>query len=256
MSTGLLHGLGTAVSAVAAAVCTAETAALARREAAVRRRTRRLLGGGDRPGTSRRAAKECAQALRGWAPLVGVGLGVAVLVGGLAGCVAGPATAYGLHRWHGRARRTIRVRPVDDRRLPLAADLMAACLAAGAGPCEAADAVGSSLGGQLGAALTQVASELRLGGDPPGCWGRFRPPELGRCLARAATTGVPPVEEVTRLAAAERARDRREALCRARRAGVLATAPLGLCFLPAFLLVGVAPVVMGLAEAVLSSGAG
>jgi hypothetical protein len=32
-----------------------------------------------------------------------------------------------------------------------------------------------------------------------------------------------------------------------RRAGVLAAAPLGLCFLPAFVLVGVVPVVTGLA---------
>lgn len=256
MSTGLVHGLATAVSAAAAAVGTSVTALVTRREAAVRRRARRLLGGGDRPGTSRRAAKQYALALRGWAPLAGVGLGVAVLIGGVTGCVAGPAAAYGLHRWRGRARRTIRERPVDDRRLPLAADLMAACLAAGAGPREAAGAVGSSLGGRLGAALTQVARELRLGGDPSGCWGRFRPRELGRCLERAATTGVPPVEEVARLAAAERARRGRDALSRARRAGVLATAPLGLCFLPAFLLVGVAPVVMGLAEAVFASRAG
>jgi hypothetical protein len=35
---------------------------------------------------------------------------------------------------------------------------------------------------------------------------------------------------------------------------VLATAPLGLCFLPAFLLVGVAPVVMGLAGTILAGG--
>ncbi len=38
---------------------------------------------------------------------------------------------------------------------------------------------------------------------------------------------------------------------RAQRAGVLITAPLGLCFLPAFLVLGVAPVVIGLAGEVL-----
>ncbi|MZE78830.1 type II secretion protein F, partial [Streptomyces sp. SID5475] len=35
-------------------------------------------------------------------------------------------------------------------------------------------------------------------------------------------------------------------------AAVLATAPLGLCFLPAFLTVGVAPVLIGLAGDLLS----
>jgi pilus assembly protein TadC len=131
---------------------------------------------------------------------------------------------------------------------------MAACLAAGAGPGEAAEAVGRSLDGPLGEILTRLAAELRLGGDPSACWSRFRHRELARCMERACTTGVPPVEEVSRLAAGYRAEHSREALARARRAGVLATAPLGLCFLPAFLLVGVAPVVMGLAGAILSGG--
>jgi pilus assembly protein TadC len=41
------------------------------------------------------------------------------------------------------------------------------------------------------------------------------------------------------------ARERCEA--RAQRAGVLIAAPLGLCFLPAFLALGVVPVLIGLA---------
>jgi pilus assembly protein TadC len=130
---------------------------------------------------------------------------------------------------------------------------MAACLAAGAGPREAADAVGRSLGGPLGDALTRIAAELRLGGDPAACWARLGSHDLGRCLERASSTGIPPVGEVSRLAAAYRAERTRAAVARARRAGVLATAPLGLCFLPAFLLVGVAPVVMGLAGSILAA---
>ncbi|NJA60175.1 translation initiation factor IF-2, partial [Streptomyces sp. NEAU-H3] len=43
------------------------------------------------------------------------------------------------------------------------------------------------------------------------------------------------------------ARWARGATAAARRAGVLVTAPLGLCFLPAFLILGVAPVLLGLA---------
>jgi hypothetical protein len=40
----------------------------------------------------------------------------------------------------------------------------------------------------------------------------------------------------------------------ARSAGVRAVAPLGLCFLPAFVLVGVVPTVVGLATAALHGG--
>ena len=40
---------------------------------------------------------------------------------------------------------------------------------------------------------------------------------------------------------------------RAQRAAVLITAPLGLCFLPAFVCLGVAPTVAGIAATVLGS---
>lgn len=253
MIPGFLHSLGTVLSVAAAALCTADAATGARRGAAARRRTRRLLGA-EPPRRSGPAVRKHFRALREWVPPIAVGLATALVVGGPAGWVAGPATTYGMHRW----RREPRPGPdetVDDaRRLPLAADLMAACLAAGAGPREAAEAVGCSLGGPLGEALTSVAAELRLGGDPSGCWGRFRPREFGRCMERACTTGVPPVDEVSRLAAAHRAAQVRAGLTRARRAGVLATAPLGLCFLPAFLLVGVAPVVIGLVGVIFAGG--
>jgi hypothetical protein len=103
--------------------------------------------------------------------------------------------------------------------------------------------------------LIRARAELRLGGDPVECWLRFgdRPAAraMGQCLARASTTGSAPVAEMSRLAADLRAAHGRTALAAARRAAVLATAPLGLCFLPAFLLVGVAPVVIGLAGRVL-----
>jgi hypothetical protein len=58
---------------------------------------------------------------------------------------------------------------------------------------------------------------------------------------------------VSRLAAEVRAERRSAAEQAARRVGVLAVAPLGLCFLPAFLLLGVVPVVVGLAGPLLRS---
>jgi pilus assembly protein TadC len=59
---------------------------------------------------------------------------------------------------------------------------------------------------------------------------------------------------VARLAADARAERGRAATARARRAGVLITLPLGLCFLPAFLVVGVLPVVIGLAGGMVNGG--
>ncbi|MGW3248590.1 type II secretion system F family protein [Streptomyces sp. NPDC001070] len=250
----VVHRLGIVVAVAAAALCVAAALAAVRGERAARRRLRLLMGmtlpaprGRRWPGTP---------AVRQWAPVAGVALGTMALVGGVPGCAAGLGAAYAIRRWQQRPRPAGQEESARAaRQLPLAADLMAACVAAGAGPREAAEAVGPSLGGPLGEALIRAAAELRLGGDPGECWGRLDglgSRELARCMERATTTGVPPVEEIARLAAACRAEHARSGAARARRAGVLITAPLGLCFLPAFLLVGVAPVVMGLAGAILA----
>ncbi|MFE2154394.1 type II secretion system F family protein [Streptomyces lavendulae] len=143
-----------------------------------------------------------------------------------------------------------------ERQLPFAADLLAACLAAGAGPVEAAEVVGESLGGPVGERLALAGAELRLGGEPGAAWGRLaRIPGargLAECLERAARTGAPAAEPVSRLAAGLRADRSRRAVAAAQRAAVLVTAPVGLCFLPAFLAIGVAPVVIGMASGLLS----
>jgi hypothetical protein len=263
----LVHTLGTAgpvlatgaVVAVLAAV--APAVARARHRRAVRHRTRGLVTPRPTAPQTRAAALRPACRPRGerariWALSCGAGVGVAVLVGGWAGppagLVAGAATRRQLTR---AARRTEAPDPARDPRLPLLADLLAACLAAGAAPGAAAEAVGRAVGGPPGASLREIAAELRLGGDPAECWHRLGVRDLARCMARAAQTGVPPVEEAARVATALRAARSRRAAAGARRAGVLATAPLGLCFLPAFLLVGVVPVVIGLAGTILG-GAG
>ncbi len=69
-------------------------------------------------------------------------------------------------------------------------------------------------------------------------------------------SGLPAAGPVTRLAAQARADWARTTTARARRAAVLVTAPVGLCFLPAFIAVGVLPVVIGLAGGVLGGGGG
>lgn len=218
---------------------------------------RRLLGGRAlRPArsASRRRLREAGAAL-------GVAAFAVVVVGGFAGWVAACAGAYGARWW--MRRQEAMAATADERtrasaaaeQLPLAAELMAACLAAGSGPAQAADAVGRSLGGPLGIRLIRTATELRLGAEPEAAWAHFAslPGSEGfvRSMERAGTAGAPAVAQMTRLTGELRARRAREASARARRAAVLVTGPLGLCFLPAFLAVGVAPVVMGLANSLL-----
>ncbi|GAA2606007.1 type II secretion system F family protein [Streptomyces axinellae] len=190
------------------------------------------------------------------AGVLSAGMLGAQLVGGGFGLLVGVVAAGSVWRWLRGRSLAGESDDADERtareQLPLAADLMAACLAAGAGPERASEAVGGSLGGPLGERLTSAATELRLGAEPDAVWGRFakRPwgEEFARCMERAGTAGVPAVESVTRLATELRGREARAATGRARRAAVQVTGPLGLCFLPAFLVIGVVPVVLGLAK--------
>lgn len=233
-----------------------------RRRRAGRRRGALLFGTG--PETRRSGRTVSGGLAKEWVAPVGVAVAGVVLVGGLSGCVTGLAAAYGVWRWQRKQQRRREAEPDAAqtaeavRQLPLAADLLAACISAGAGPREAAEAVGESLGGPGGVRLARAAAEIRLGGDPTAAWGRFGEipgaRALSRCLDRAGSTGAPAAEPVARLAEAMRAERTSAAVARAQRAGVLITAPVGLCFLPAFLSVGVAPVVIGLATGLLHAG--
>ncbi|WP_433399721.1 type II secretion system F family protein [Streptomyces sp. CA-146814] len=218
-------------------------------------------GGGVR--TDSGAGVDRAGGVLRWAAPAGAWLTGWVLVGGLVGTAVGAAAAYGTWRWQrsrprsgpGESREE---RAAIDGQLPLAADLLAACVAVGAGPREAAEAVGESIGGPVGDRLARAAAEIRLGGEPAEAWGRLGEipgaGPLARCLHRAGSTGAPAAEPVSRLADAMRAEQAGAAVARAQRAGVLITAPVGLCFLPAFLAVGVAPVIIGLAGGLLTTG--
>ncbi|MFE9556222.1 type II secretion system F family protein [Streptomyces sp. NPDC006703] len=252
----VVHRLGVEVGVLALALWTVLEIARRREERGVRRRMSALLALAARPPRRRWGPARTARA-KNWAPPLGALAACYALTGGIGGVLVGLAAAYGTWRW-GRRRRAkgdgAQARRAV-RELPLAADLLAACLAAGAGPREAAGAVGASLDGPVGARLGRVAAELRMGGEPAATWGRLGAipgaAELARCLERAASSGSPAAVPVARVAARCRAERTRDASARARRAGVLITGPLGLCFLPAFLAAGVAPVVIGLAGGLL-----
>ncbi|MFC4563999.1 type II secretion system F family protein [Nocardiopsis mangrovi] len=134
--------------------------------------------------------------------------------------------------------------------LPMAVDLLAAGLRAGCAMPDALAAVTRATRGPLGAVLGEVADHLRLGADPGTAWGRVAgPPDVtavGRVVARAADTGAPVADLLHRQAAEIRAGARNRALARSQRLGVLVVVPLGVCFLPAFVLIGVVPLAAGL----------
>lgn len=199
---------------------------------------------------------EALSTLRPWLPLAGDGGRYWALVGGAVGVLVGLVGAVALWRWSARrsaaGTEAAQVAAAQAaRQLPLAADLLAACIAAGASPVAAARAVGEALGGPVGDALGRGAAEVRLGGEPAGAWrGLAAVPgavPLARLLERAEVSGLPAAGPVARLAAQARADWARTTTVRARRAAVMVTAPVGLCFLPAFIAVGVLPVVIGLA---------
>jgi pilus assembly protein TadC len=141
--------------------------------------------------------------------------------------------------------------------LPRFADLAAACLESGAGPAEAVDVVRRHIGGPLADRLAPVAGALRSGVDPLTAYGDHGPDDpvraLVAALARAMDSGAPLADAVAAVADDQRRRRRWSAEAAARRAGVHAIGPLVVCFLPAFVLLGVVPVVLGIAAEVLGN---
>ncbi|MEV8316129.1 type II secretion system F family protein [Streptomyces sp. NPDC059900] len=270
----VVHKAGVVVWSAAAVLWLVSAVLAARRERAARGRSGGVLGVAGRlpVGLARRWFLRFLpwslpwslpwfrrrDVVRGWLAVVGAVSAGWVLVGGVLGCLVGLGAGYGMWRWQrGRGGRAAEYDGAEAaRQLPLAADLLAACVAAGAGPVVAAQAVGDALKGPLGERLAQGAAELRLGGEPCDAWrGLGAIPGAGalaRLLERAGDSGAPAAEPVARLAADCRAERGRAATAAARRAGVLMTAPVGLCFLPAFIAVGVLPVVIGLAGGLLS----
>jgi Flp pilus assembly protein TadB len=177
-------------------------------------------------------------------------VGTLAVVGGVTGVVA--AAVVGGAAWIGLMRLEppglVRDRERAVAAVPLAADLLAAALGAGCPPVVAVAAVADAIGGPLGKALATAAATARIGAEPARAWaGMAADPGL-RPLARALTAatgrGTSPVQVLERVAEDARDTARRAAEARARSLGARAAAPLGLCFLPAFVLVGVVPIVV------------
>ena len=180
---------------------------------------------------------------------VGVGLAAWLFVGGTLGPVAGLAAAVGAWRVLDRveAPSSRREREEVERTLPHLIDLFASTLRSGADPVAGLARVCAALPGPAAARLAPVVEQARWGSSGVEAWAAVADDEalapLARAMVRAQTSGASVVQAVERLADELE----RESLARAedaaRRVGVSAAVPLGVCLLPAFLLLGVVPTV-------------
>ncbi len=191
---------------------------------------------------------------------LGVSLGLGGGLIGLLGSGAWPVAfgvALGVWRW---SRRMSGPREGPDplavrRDLPHLVGLMVGPLRAGASPTEALRIVTTALPGPGARLLAEPLAALAVGVDQGQVWHSMAADpllgDLGRALIRAHRTGASVVESVHRLSDELRQQERIAVENSARTIGVRAAVPLGVCLLPAFLVLGVVPLVAGLVGSVL-----
>lgn len=133
--------------------------------------------------------------------------------------------------------------------LPQVVDLMGVCLTAGRSPDGALRQVLGVVREPMRGELATYSRRLELGADPLAVWRSLSShPQLGplgRSLQRSAETGASVASAMTRLGDELHAGRRAAAETKARGIEVRASLPLGLCLLPAFVLIGIVPMVAG-----------
>ena len=150
---------------------------------------------------------------------------------------------------------------------PLAAastlDIFAVCLSAGMTVSTAAAVTASSAPPGLRDVLQRSSDLLALGADADTAWSTSTSSDpvsdpvcesLMRLARRSAVSGAALAQGAAELAEQAREDAAQAAAASAERAGVLIAGPLGLCFLPAFVCLGIVPLVVGLARDVFGSG--
>lgn len=195
---------------------------------------------------------------------------VGLFLGGAGGAVAGAVTGIGVLVLGSRRVREseTRARQRLIAAAPPAVDLFAAALAAGLLPVDAATVVATALQGEtdaensgarcepaepvreIAARFAAAAGALREGVEPELAWRVLSvdaaTAPVAAAALRASRTGAPASETVAKAARDTRNAAHQAAQAQIRAVAVRATAPLALCFLPAFVLVGVVPTALGL----------
>lgn len=215
------------------------------------------------------AAPRATGRILSWLPLLGLGLGVLMgsdPVGVLTGSILGALTglfglglAFAGRRWtaalvhraevestragHTGGEQALNA-PTADTALVL--ELLAAQLRAGLAPLAALGTLAEALNSRP---LHTVCQRLQMGSSWGSAWsgsaaGTFG--ELRDALAPAYTGGAPSTALLLSLADAHRLSERRAAERAAGKLSVALVVPLGLCSLPAFICLGIVPIIISL----------
>lgn len=215
------------------------------------------------------AAPRATGRILSWLPLLGLGLGVLMgsdPVGVLTGSILGALTgllglglAFAGRRWtaalvhraevestragHTGGEQALNAPTVDTA---LVLELLAAQLRAGLAPLAALGALAEALNNRP---LHTVCQRLQMGSGWGSAWsgsaaGTFG--ELRDALAPAYTGGAPSTALLLSLADAHRLSERRAAERAAGKLSVALVVPLGLCSLPAFICLGIVPIIISL----------
>jgi len=192
-----------------------------------------------------------------WVAAAVAAVGALVAFPGFVGALLAGACLGVLPRWLARldSRATRQRTAALERQAPLLADLLAGLLASGATVRDALQAASEAMPEPTARVLRASTASVDLGADPADAWlaveGSSAHQPMIEALERAHQSGAPAALLLARVADDLRRDRRRTVEVAARSAGVRAVAPLALCFLPAFVLLGVVPVVASLASGVL-----
>jgi len=154
--------------------------------------------------------------------------------------------------WRWRARRRGRHTPHILRLVAESTDLLSALLASGVDVTSSVQIVSTAVPEPASTTLAAVSAGLRLGAPPADAWGSWAEQSpwapVAEAMARSARSGAPLADVLSDVADDLRLARTRDVQVAARAAGVRAVGPLAACFLPAYLLLGVVPVVASLAS--------
>ncbi|MDR2974548.1 MAG: type II secretion system F family protein [Propionibacteriaceae bacterium] len=190
---------------------------------------------------------------RRWLIASGLTAAIVVYAWGLSWLVvlAAPFVVVGLWLGLGRLepRRIQEERQAALHDLPNALDCVQACVRAGQPLRNAIEIVRDTVHSAVSSRLATVINAVSVGMSDAEAWGTLKDdPVMGavaRDLARSAEWGTAVTEVLAGHSVELRRRGRSVRLTKARSVGVQTVLPLGLCYLPAFILLGVVPVLVG-----------